>query len=489
MIRRIRRRFILIATCSVMLVLTILMTAINAYNYHNIVRNADVLLEMLAEGGGRFPGDFRPNEMAGKGAPFENGQLPSDGMIPSETVPALPDGETFAPGETPPALRDGEIFAAGETPPALPDGEIFASDASQGSYTGNSRGSGYGNRAFGNFLEITEETPYETRFFSVLLAEDGTLLSADTGSIAAIDETKAAEMAAEVQGRTKNAFYDSYRYSVSDTDSGDLVIFVDCSRSLGTFRTFLFASILISLIGTFCVFLLIVAFSSVILRPISESYEKQKRFITDASHEIKTPLTIIDANTEILEMDKGEDEWTQSIHRQVSRLRELTNHLVALSRMEEENRQVPRVDFSLTDAVAESTEPFAASAAAAGITLRTRIEEGITLNGVESEIRQLVSILLDNAVKYTPEGGSIQISLQRKGRQSLLQVENTAPDMKEGDHDDLFGRFTRADSSRNSSTGGFGIGLSMAHAIVEEHKGRIKALSPEDGIFRITATL
>ena len=217
-----------------------------------------------------------------------------------------------------------------------------------------------------------------------------------------------------------------------------------------------------------------------LVKPVAESYEKQKRFITDASHEIKTPLTIIDANTEVLEMTGGENQWTKSTRKQIARLTSLTEKLVFLSRMDEESTQLEMTDFAISDAVIDTAEPFVSYAASRGKTLELDIAPDLTYHGNEGCIRQCVSLLLDNAVKYSTENGKLRLTFHKQGRALALTVWNTTDPIPVGRHDELFERFYRPDSSRNTKTGGHGIGLSVVHAIATAHKGKISAKS-EDG--------
>ena len=291
---------------------------------------------------------------------------------------------------------------------------------------------------------LSPEAPFESRFFSVLLDGEGQVLQSDTGQIAAVDDQSAGEMAQAVweTGHT-GGFWEDYRYVRVAENGGVRFIFLDCGRSLSNFRTTLLASVLVALSGLLAVFLLLLVLSRRIVRPVAESYEKQRRFITDAGHELKTPLTIIGADLDLVEPELEGNEWLQDIRCQVRRLAGLTQDLIYLSRMEEE------------------TAP---------------IQPMLSYTGDEKAVRQLLSILLDNALKYTPEGGEITVSLSKEGRTLRLSVSNTIPQPMERETlDRLFDRFYRADQSRSSQTGGYGLGLSIAKSIVAAHRGKIWA--------------
>ena len=183
--------------------------------------------------------------------------------------------------------------------------------------------------------KFSPETPFQTRYFSVVVS-DGAVESYSLDNIAAVDESEAESYALKILGDgSDSGFTDIYRYRVADCEDGTRIIFVDCRQELESFRNTLVYSVGVSLLGFLAVFMLVLFWSKKIFKPVAESYAKQKRFITDASHEIKTPLTIIDANTEVIEMVNGESEWTKNTRDQVKRLTALTNQMVALSRLDE----------------------------------------------------------------------------------------------------------------------------------------------------------
>ena len=255
---------------------------------------------------------------------------------------------------------------------------------------------------------LSPELPYESRYFSVVLNEDGNVVFCDTGKIAMINTETAIKYAKQVweSGKEKGIIGD-YRYCINTTDEGTRVIFLDCRRNFNTFQSFIITGIGVSVAGLLAVLVLLILLSARIVKPFSENYEKQKRFITDAGHELKTPLTIIDADTEILEMDYGENEWISDIQNQTKRLAELTNSLIFLAKMEEEQTKIPMLEFPISDMVEETVETFQALAKVQNKTLTSDIEPMLSLKGDEKAIRRLITILLDNAVKYSGEEGKI----------------------------------------------------------------------------------
>ncbi|MCD8221054.1 MAG: HAMP domain-containing histidine kinase [Clostridiales bacterium] len=339
---------------------------------------------------------------------------------------------------------------------------------------------------------VSAELSYESRHFAVCLDKDGEVLYTDTQKIAAIDADTAIEYARTVVESGKDqGLIDNYRYLLREDEEDTLVVFMDCSRELDAAHLFLITSVQISLCGYLIVFVLLLYFSGWIVKPVSESYEKQKQFITDASHELKTPLTIIGADLDVLEMDGEDNEWLQDIRFQTRRLAELTNDLVTLSRMEEGGRYFHMADFSISDVADELTQSFQGPAIAQNKTFDIDIEPLITMRGDEKSLRQLISIFLENALKYSDAAGTITFTLRksRNGRSVKITVYNTCESIAKDEIPHLFERFYRTDKSRNSQTGGHGIGLSIAKAIVTAHRGTVSASTSDGKSLTISASL
>lgn len=426
MIRALRRKFILVAMLSTFVVLAAIMGTVNVVNYLRMADRADGMTALLAQNDGKFPG---------------SPEMERKKEIGEEQIKADPEMET--PNLIPQKVKE---FPGTMKPENL-----------------------------------SPETPYETRFFFVILDSEGNLVSSNTECIAAVDEDAALEYAAGISSKRKDVGFEGiYRYRIVEEAENLRYIFLDCRKDIESFRNLLIISSSVSVLGLTAVFFLVVFFSRFVFQPVAESLEKQKQFITDASHELKTPLTIIDANTEVMEMEHGESQWTKSTRKQIRRLSVLTQQLVTLARLDEERGNEERTEFSLSDAVADSIRPFEAPVRTQGKRLEQQIEEGISYTGNEKSIRQMMGILLDNAVKYSTECGFIRVNLTRRGKKIHLEVFNEAEGLPEGKLDILFERFYRLDTSRNSDTGGSGIGLSVAKAIVQAHKGKINAYS-EDG--------
>lgn len=414
MIKRLQRKFIISAMAAVTIVLSIIMIIVNSVNYVNIIKSANNLLNILEDNNGVFPMEEKDN-------------------------PHAEDKDEKKPPK----------------------------------------------------MDISKEAPFQTRYFTVEITPEGNVYRIDTGKIAAISTETAKEYALELynqnktEGRRDCYIYRAVNLKKAAADSSNnatkegnvMYIFLNVENDLKNFYTFLWSSIAVSITGIVFVLILIVVFSKRIVSPMAQSYEKQKTFITDASHEIKTPLAVIEANTEVVEIENGESQWTRSIKEQISRLSELTEKLVFLAKMDEERNTFVMTEFSLSKLAQEITEGFNGMAKAQNKKYTVSIDSDIGVKADEKAIKQLLSILIENAFKYSDREGNIAVTVKKNGKYKEIEVRNTADNLKKGDLSILFERFYRLDSSRNFNTGGSGIGLSIAKAIAEAHKGKIKAYS------------
>lgn len=326
--------------------------------------------------------------------------------------------------------------------------------------------------AFPHMEVITEETPFSTRFFTVQLDSQNRTISVNTDSISSISESDAREYAkTALKKGTQRGWISDYRYIVFHTSTGKAIVFVNGAMNRMMINRFLAVSFLILAGSGFVILILIIFSSKQAVRPAAESYEKQKQFITDASHELKTPLTLILSNLDIVESEIGENEWLSDIRSEGERMRMLINQLVVLSRMDEDQSNISVLPFDLSEAVLDTVSEFEPLAAEREKTLEKEIEPGIVYKGDECLIRRLAAILLDNAVKYCDPGGKIKVFAYRR-RHPVIIVENTYCDVDRLELDKLCDRFYRGDKARSFS-GSFGVGLSIAKAIAKNHHGDI----------------
>lgn len=322
---------------------------------------------------------------------------------------------------------------------------------------------------------ITPEIPFSTRHFTVLFDSSGNTVMINTDSIYSVSDESAVEYArAAINRKSERGWISGYRYKAFASELGNGAVFIDGSLN----RSSLFQSMTIAggvlLVCAALIVFLTVLLSKRAVTPIAESYEKQKQFITDANHELKTPLTLILAALDIAEAELGKNEWLDDIRSEGQRMTELVNQLVELSRADEDGSEICMTELSLGEILADAASEFKPLAESRGLTLSLEAEPSVTCHGDEALVRRLISVLLDNAVKYCDDGGEIKIMLSNKRRRAVLTVENSYRAVDFAELDRLFDRFYRADRAR-TYTGGYGVGLSVAKAIVEKHGGEISA--------------
>lgn len=342
---------------------------------------------------------------------------------------------------------------------------------------------------FDDWSHFSPEVQYSLRFFSVHYDTNGIVSRVNQDYIASISESDAETYADAVLESGKAHGYESgYRYLVSTTEDETVVLFLNSEREIQTMRSLLWITLAIAAACLVVVFGLVVLFSRRAITPYLKNMEAQKQFITNASHELKTPLTAISTSVDVLAMEHEGDEWVHNIQVQSGRLSKLITSLVALSRLDEENPFPVRMEFSLSDALWEISEPFVSLAQAKGRTYTQDIADGLTATGDRTAIQQMVSILLDNALKYSPDGGSISLTARRSGKRAEIAVSNTVDMSQAIDTSRLFDRFYRADESHSGAVSGTGIGLSIVKATAEAHGGTISARQ-EGCVMMFTARL
>ena len=343
---------------------------------------------------------------------------------------------------------------------------------------------------------ITIDTIYQYRYFSVVYNEDKTLYSSNLDHLSNLSKEQALSYANKVIKNSRSSgvfkvgsqFY-SYQITQDSKTKRYLLVVLDSTNYLESRNDFFWLSIQLCFYSFIFFVLVVSGFSNFAIRPYIKNYENQKRFITNAGHELKTPLAIISANTELQELMTGENEWTESTKDQVKRLSNLINQMVVLARLEEQP-DVTLVDVNFSEVVKKVAGNFKSVIEKAGKKYEIKLQEDIHVKATEDELYELVSILIDNACKYCDEDGQIFVTLTKakRGKRARLTVANSYADGKNVDYSRFFDRFYREDESHNQKQPGYGIGLSMAESLVRIFKGRIW-VSYKKGLIGFTVLL
>ena len=445
MIQKLRRRLTLLVIGVLVVVTVLIVLSIDAMNRRNITSTANAALDMLAENEGRRP-DLR----------FDWPAKPEDGEEP----PEKPDGEE---------------------PPEKPDGTMPALDGNLPQPMNGRPDLGLSGAA--SVLASLSNA------YTIRLDADGgvTEWSSDRADLYDDEQIQTFANEALAQNRASGRVGTQY-YRLTGEGDGRLLIALDARLEFLSVRRALRSA---ALAASLACLLLSVGASMLIrrmLKPVQESFERQKQFVWDASHEFKTPLAVISANAELLSREVGPSEYLGYIQSEVKRTDALVQNLLTLARMDKGTVKAEMKRLDLSKALLGVALPFESTVFEAGRTLETDIPEGVFVRGDEAMLQQLAVILLSNALKYSNEGGTIRLMLSQKGRGATITVFNTGAGIAPENLEKIFDRFYREDLSHNSEAGGNGLGLAIARTIAEAHKGRIRAESHfgQDATFIVT---
>lgn len=308
-------------------------------------------------------------------------------------------------------------------------------------------------------------------FYSVAISEEGYILATDTGNTQLYQESYLVNRARKVidSGKVRGV-EGNLLYLVAQKPGYQLVVFMDNTIVQERMSSLLRNTLVFGSVTIVAVFFLSVYLARKIVKPLEESYRKQKQFISDAGHELKTPVSVVSANAELLGRELGENQWLSNIQYENERMGCLVKQLLDLAKTEDVGLQMQHLNFSRL--VSGEILPFESVAFERGLELKTEIMSDLFINGDAGKLKQLVSILIDNAIDHSQGGRDIQVRLCGEHNQVKLSVINQGPQISKEATDQMFERFYRADESRRDN-GHFGLGLAIAKAIVEAHKGKI----------------
>ena len=292
-----------------------------------------------------------------------------------------------------------------------------------------------------------------------------------------------------IESEIDKGFYLDMMYEITRDDLNTVVVLIDLSNELNFLVSLMRISLIIIGSSLLFVFLFSYYLSRWAIKPVKTAIENQQRFISDASHELKTPLTVISANAEVLESEIGESRWLSNIKSQTQIMSDLVFDLLDLAKMDETHEEMVFSEFDLSSVVLSKALEFECTAFESGKTFEQNITENVRYKGNEESIKHLVTILIDNAIKHSDENGIIRVTLNVTGNKRIFQVYNTGNGIKNSEKDKIFNRFYRSDESRSKVTGGYGLGLSIAKAIVDAHKGTISVDGEENKWISFTVVL
>ena len=337
--------------------------------------------------------------------------------------------------------------------------------------------------------EIPAHGPQEAYYLVRVDADGG--MEVDARGVAETDGEALQEVVNEILASGEEAGkLDMYKFALRRMeDGGALVALLDNSAPLQALLGMLGPMMIVNALGLLGMFLILLPLSKRMVRSYAVNIEKQKQFITNAGHEIKTPVAIIQSNIDAMELIQGENKWSRNIQGQVERLRALLNDLLALARLDEGRAEQKRTQVELGALVAEAIEAERERCAARKLCVRSEIAEEICLRGDARGLGQLVNVLMDNAVQYADAGGWIEVRLEKSSRRVRLTLRNSVSRLPDCPPERLFERFYRGDSARTQGTAGCGVGLSAAQSIVEAHKGRIALVYEDAHTVRVSVEL
>lgn len=312
------------------------------------------------------------------------------------------------------------------------------------------------------------------RFFYAKLDEDSRVTDIWLDLMFDYTQEEAEEYISAVlaQGLTQGGI-DNLQYLIEEKDYGRIIVFAERGMEVRLLDQLVRISAWVAGISCAVLLVLVLLLSGWIVRPVQRNFERQRQFVSDAGHELKTPLTIVSANVDVLSEEIGESPWMDSIKSQLNRMRILITDLLTLARTDEGKSQFIMADCDLSKLTRNTLLEYEVLAFESGKELGYDIQEGIHTQADSFRVKQVVTILLDNAIKHSPEGAGINVSLKRESSRVILKVFNTGSGISDEERDKIFERFYRSDASRSRETGGYGLGLAIAKGIVSAHKGRI----------------
>ncbi len=283
-----------------------------------------------------------------------------------------------------------------------------------------------------------------------------------------------------VSSNSEEGYIGNYIYKIRKVgDNGKEITLMENKDAIRRLKTTVLLAVIVGILGIVVVYIISKKISKAIVKPVEDSFEKQKQFVSDASHELKTPLAVIEANADVLHDKIGENKWITYIQNEVQSMDKLVNDLLTLSKMENTNN-INYQKMNLSKEVQMAVAVFESIIFEKEIKLETSIDESIYFNGDKEDIKHIVSIILDNAIKHTERNNKIIVNVEKEKNEIIIEIKNQGQPIPYGEQERIFERFYRVDKARNRSEKRYGLGLAIAKGIVEKYNGSIKA-SSKDG--------
>lgn len=314
-----------------------------------------------------------------------------------------------------------------------------------------------------------------SHFYTVAISDAGEILEIENESSTIYTDEELQTLAEEIVSGTKTTgTKDNLAYYKTEKNGYTLVVFKDNTLINDSAATLLRYTLLYGAVALVIFFFLSVYLAHKIVQPLEENYQKQKQFVSDAGHELKTPVSVVSVNAELLEREIGNNQWLSNIQYENERMGTLVGQLLTLARTE--NVEPQKELLNLSHLVDGEILPFESVAFERGMCIESKVLEGIKVEGDSAQLKQLISILLDNAIQHSTDGKQVCLTLTKERKTALLSVTNTGPALSEEQKKQIFERFSRLDEVRNGESQHYGLGLAIAKAIAESHKGSITVL-------------
>ena len=340
-----------------------------------------------------------------------------------------------------------------------------------------------------NNLELPRKRPSIIEFFSVKLNNENQIIELINRKTGLVDES-AEELAMEAfKSGKEEGIIGEMKYLIEDKSYGKIIVFADQTLQNVLLRELRDLSYTIGIISIVIIFVIVLFLSKLVTKPVAETFEKQKRFIADSGHELKTPLSILSANADMLELEQGKNQWLSQIKQQSNRMNKLIHELLLLARTDDRRGKIQFREFNLSQRLINTVLPLEVIAFEQKKEIKFEIAENVFYKGNEKNITAMLEALLDNAIKYSDEKSTIFVRLHLKGTKKIIEIQNKGKKLNEKSMKRIFEKFYRVDDSRARETGGYGLGLSIVKNIVDLHKGKIEVDCKQDGMITFRVTL